>query len=133
MFHNKERKLWPGAFLDVAMTVRTLTDAVVVPQAAIIQSARGAIVYAVEDGKAVLRPVQLLQAQGDEAAVSGIQAGERIVLDGRQNLRPGATVVERARESADRPGGGASGAARGSSSASGAGGGAPPRDRSVQP
>ncbi len=133
VFHNKERKLWPGAFLDVAMTVRTLTDAVVVPQAAIIQSARGAIVYAVEDGKAVLRPVQLLQAQGDEAAVSGIQAGERIVLDGRQNLRPGATVVERARESADRPGGGASGAARGSSSASGAGGGAPPRDRSVQP
>jgi len=134
VFDNRERKLWPGAFLDVAMTVRTLKDAVVVPQAAIIQSARGTIVYVVEDDKAVLRPVQIVQTQGDEAAVTGVRPGDRVVLDGRQNLRAGTPVVERAREAAGRPAGAASGAGRGRADApSGAGSGGAPRDRSAQP
>lgn len=130
VFDNRERKLWPGAFLDVAMTVRTLKDAVVIPQAAIIQSPRGTIVYTVDEGKAALRPVQLIQAQGDEAAVSGVRPGERIVLEGRQNLRPGAPVVERAREAAGRPASGASGTARPGADAASVGTG---RERSVQP
>ncbi len=46
--------------------------------------------------KASPRPVEVLYAEGVDAAVSGVRGGERIVLDGRQNLRPGATVVERA-------------------------------------
>ena len=46
--------------------------------------------------KASPRPVEILYAEGVDAAVSGVTPGERIVLDGRQNLRPGATVVERA-------------------------------------
>lgn len=87
--------LWPGAFVKTELTVRTLKAAVVVPQAAIIQSAKGTLAYAVENGVAVARPLQVLATEGDDAAVSGVRAGERIVLDGRQNLRPGATVVER--------------------------------------
>lgn len=120
-FDNRDVRLWPGLFVRVSMTVRTLKDAVVVPQAAIVQSQRGSIVYAIENGKAALRPVQVLYAQGEDAAVSGVKPGERIVLDGRQNLRPGANVVERAREG----GGGASGAGRRSGGgASGPAGGA---------
>jgi RND family efflux transporter MFP subunit len=110
VFANRDARLWPGAFLDVAMNVRTLKDAIVIPQAAIIQSARGPIVYAAEGGKAALRPVQVVLAQGDDAAVTGVAAGEAIVLDGRQNLRPGVSVVERARE-AVRPASGAAGGA----------------------
>lgn len=87
--------LWPGAFVKTELTVRTLKAAVVVPQAAVIQSAKGTLVYAVENGVAVARPLQVLATEGEEAAVSGVRAGERIVLDGRQNLRPGAAVVER--------------------------------------
>ena len=105
-FANRDGKLWPGAFVTVAMTARTISGAVVVPMAAIIQSARGPIVYTVRDNQAQPRPVQVLVAQGDDAAVSGLAVGDRVVLDGRQNLRPGATVVERAREG----GGAASGA-----------------------
>lgn len=112
-FDNRAGKLWPGAFVNVAMTVRTLDAAVIVPQAAIIQSQRGPLVYAVQDGKAVARPVQILYAQGDDAAVSGLRAGERIVLDGRQNLRPGVNVVERAREGGGKGGAGVAGAASG--------------------
>ena len=115
-FDNRDGKLWPGAFVNVAMTARTITGAVIVPQAAIIQSARGALVYAVREDKAVPRPVEVLYAQGDDAAVTGVTAGERIVLDGRQNLRPGAAVVERAREAGAGKGGrAASGAASGAS------------------
>ena len=113
------------------MTVRTLKAAVIVPQAAIIQSQRGPLVYAVQDGKAVPRPVQVLYAQGDDAAVSGVRANERIVLDGRQNLRPGAAVLERGREGGGKGGGTASGAASGASSPGRAGSGA--RDGSKEP
>ncbi len=116
-FDNRDGKLWPGAFVSIAMTLRTIKDALVVPQAAIIQGARGPIVYAVQDDKAVARPVQVLYAQGEEAAVSGVKPGERIVLDGRQNLRQGAPVVERAgsapRDSGARAGGGAASRAAG--------------------
>jgi RND family efflux transporter MFP subunit len=96
VFDNRDARLWPGAFVNVAMTARVLKGAVLVPQASVIQAARGDIVYVVQDGKASARPVQLIYGQGEEAAVGGVRPGERIVLDGRQNLRPGAAVVERA-------------------------------------
>ena len=94
-FDNRDQTLWPGAFVKAALTVRTLKDALVVPEAAIVQNARGTIVYTVENGKAVLRKVEVLAAQGGEAAVTGVAAGDRVVLDGRQNLRPDAAVTER--------------------------------------
>ncbi len=109
VFSNAAGKLWPGAFVNVAMTASVIKGAVVIPLAAIIQGPRGTLVYAVNDGKAVPRPVQVLYAQGEDAAVSGLKPGERIVLDGRQNVRPGGNVVERAREG----GAGASGAGKG--------------------
>ena len=96
-FRNPTGKLWPGAFVQVAQTVSTLKDVVVVPQASIIQSARGTIVYVVQDGKAILKPVQVLYAQGDDAAISGVTTGESVVLVGKQNLRPGSSVVDRAK------------------------------------
>ena len=95
-FSNKDGKLWPGAFVEVSQTFKTLKAAVIVPQASIIQGARGNIVYVVEDGKAAAKPIQLVFAQGTEAAVTGIKAGDAVVLDGKQNVRPGSRVVERA-------------------------------------
>jgi len=114
-FENRESRLWPGAFATVSLTLRTLDDAIVIPQASVIQSARGPIVYVVDAGKAASRPVTVIAAQGDDAAVSGLKAGERIVLDGRQNLRPGSAVVERSREGGPvRGGNGAPGSAKAS-------------------
>lgn len=110
VFDNHEGKLWPGAFVEVSQTVTTLKDVVVIPQAAIIQAARGTIVYVMENGKAAMKPVKVLYAQDNDAAVTGVKVGDPVVLDGRQNLRPGTPVVERARE----PAGAASGATRGS-------------------
>ncbi|HET7795126.1 MAG TPA: efflux RND transporter periplasmic adaptor subunit [Rhizobacter sp.] len=96
VFDNREEKLWPGAYVNVSLVVSTLKDVVTVPQAAIIQGARGKSIYVVgEDRKAQLRPVDVQESVGDSAVVKGVQPGERVVLDGRQNLRPGGAVVER--------------------------------------
>ena len=114
-FSNANEALWPGSFVGVRLAIQTLKDAIVVPQAAVIQGPRGSVVYAVDaDNKAVSRPVEVLYASGPDAVASGVRAGERIVLDGRQNLRPGVAVVELAGEQ------GAAGARRGSGAASGA-------------
>lgn len=118
-FENGGYRLWPGAYVRVGLTVQTLKGALVVPQAAIVQGQRGSLVFIVEDGKAAVRPVQVLATQGEDAAVSGLRPGLRVVLDGRQNLRPGTPVVERARE--------------GGRAASGAGGGGAGRAASAAP
>lgn len=95
-FDNKDHALWPGAYVDVALTVRTLRDAIVIPLAAIVQDTRGSVVFVVgADKRAALRPVSVLESAGQDAVVSGIKAGERVVLDGRQNVRPGSPVIVR--------------------------------------
>ena len=114
-FANKDERLWPGAFVTVRLAVQTLPGASVIPQAAIIQSPRGPIVYVVNvESKAVARPVVLVYASGEDAAVTGVKPGERVVVDGRQNLRNGSTVIERA------PSEGGGRARRGAGAASGA-------------
>ena len=118
LFANKDQALWPGAYVNVNLTLQSLPGAVVVPQAAIVQGARGTAVFVVDaEGLAAVRPIKVLQALGSEAAVSGIKPGEKVVLDGRQNVRPGVKLIERA---PDRAGGGG----RGGASAPGGGAGA---------
>ena len=95
VFDNPDSKLWVGQFANMAMDVGALPGAIVVPQAAIVQTVRGSIVYAVVDGKAALKPVKILYSAGPDAVVSGVEEGMVVVTDGKQNLRPGSSVVER--------------------------------------
>ena len=119
-FANADQALWPGAYVTVKMALQTLPDAIVVPQAAIVQGARGTAVFAAGPGNlAVFRPVKVLASAGIDAVVSGLKPGERIVLDGRQNLRPGSAVVERPPEGGGRPGGRQGGAPGAADAASG--------------
>ncbi len=116
LFDNKDQALWPGAFVNVSVQIEALKDAIVIPQATIIQTIRGSIVYVIDkDNKAAVRPVQIVQNFGEEAAVTGLKPGERIALDGRQNLRPGSTAVERPRDGGGKAGskGGDKGADKG--------------------
>ncbi|MFO1266084.1 MAG: efflux RND transporter periplasmic adaptor subunit [Rubrivivax sp.] len=128
VFDNRDQALWPGAYVNVQVALQSLPGAVLVPQASVVQGARGTAVFVVDaDGVAAIRPVRVLQALGTEAAVSGVRPGEKIVLDGRQNVRPGAKVIERAPDGPPRgaggPGSPGSGG-RGASAAGGGGGGA---------
>ncbi len=98
VFPNKEGKLWPGAYVEISQTVSTLANATTIPQAAIVQGPRGTIVYVLEAGKARPQPVKVVYSEAGEAAVTGIQPGDVVVMDGKQNVRPGSPLVERARE-----------------------------------
>jgi RND family efflux transporter MFP subunit len=116
VFGNTDQALWPGAFVTVRLAVRMLKDAIVVPLASVVQGQRGRIVFVIDkDGKAAVRPVELVYATGNDAAVTGLNGGERVILDGRQNVRPGTSVVERSGDPtrARRAGGAASSAASG--------------------
>jgi len=94
-FANPLQRLWPGAYVDVKLALRTLPGAILIPQAAIIQNAQNRSVYVVgPDGKAAVKQIELIASAGDQAVVSGVQAGERVVIDGKQNLRPGSRVAE---------------------------------------
>ena len=119
LFDNAKEVLWPGAFVTVRLAVSTLKDAIVVPQAAVIQGPRGSILYVVDaQNKAVARPIEVIYASGLDAVVSGVQAGDKVVVDGRQNLRSGVPVSERAASAAGGASGGASGGAKGAGGAS---------------
>jgi membrane fusion protein, multidrug efflux system len=99
---NERHPLWPGQFVTARMVLRTLKDATVVPQAALILRGTERSVYVVDSaGNAQLRPVQLRYAAGESAVIEGVQPGERVVLEGKQNLRPGTPVRDAA---AARPG-----------------------------
>lgn len=95
VFPNAGQRLWPGQYVTVNTVVRELKDAVVVPQAAIITGIDSKSVYVVgADKSAQPRRVQLLYSFESQAAVAGVQAGEAVVVDGKQNLRPGSKVRE---------------------------------------
>lgn len=102
-FKNDEEKLWPGAFVEVQQTLREIKEALVIPQGAVIYSARGPFAYAVENGKAVARPLKIVQSQGTEVAVTGLTLGEAIIVEGKQNVRPGGMVVERSKDATKDP------------------------------
>ena len=96
VFGNPRQTLWPGAYATVRMTVRTLSDAIIVPQEAIISSQEGDTVYlAGADDKAELRRIKVVYPAGADAAVTGLQAGDPVIVDGRRNVRPGVRVVVR--------------------------------------
>jgi RND family efflux transporter MFP subunit len=95
-FDNKDNLLWPGQYVNTSVTVRTLKDATVIPAAAIITSPTGRLVYVVQNDAAQPRRIDLDYSAGDRAVVRGVQPGERVVVEGKQNLRPGSHVrVER--------------------------------------
>ncbi len=92
-FENGAQKLWPGQYLRVRMTLRSMPGVVVIPQAAIILRGSDRQVYVVgPDKTAQLKPVKLRYTFGEMAVVDGVDAGALVVLDGKQNLRPGTAV-----------------------------------------
>ncbi|MRV74407.1 efflux RND transporter periplasmic adaptor subunit [Duganella sp. FT92W] len=92
-FANNASQLWPGQFVQAKVTLDNLRAAVVVPLAAIVTSGNGARVFTVDgEQQAQSRPVKVLHAFGGKAAVAGIEAGEQVIVEGKQNLRPGVKV-----------------------------------------
>lgn len=113
---NTDRQLWPGQYVTTRLTLRTVKDAIVIPQAALIVRGSERTVYVVDaQGTAQMKPVQTRQPLGELVVVEGLAAGEKVIVEGKQNLRPGTPVREvaaRAGKGGDRASGAASGASR---------------------
>jgi len=94
VFPNADKALWPGQFLNVALTLAVEKNAVVVPSPAVQTGQSGTFVMVVKGDMTIeLRPVAVARAVGDESVIaSGLKAGETVVTDGHLRLVPGAKV-----------------------------------------
>ncbi|MFL9826694.1 efflux RND transporter periplasmic adaptor subunit [Rhodoplanes sp. SY1] len=94
IFPNPDGVLLPGQFVRVVIRGVTLPDALVVPERAVSQGPQGASIYVVTAaGVAEARPVRLGQEVRDGFVVrSGLQPGERVVVDGVIRVKPGQPV-----------------------------------------
>jgi multidrug efflux system membrane fusion protein len=94
-FDNEDESLFPNQFVNAELLVDTLQGATVVPTAAVQLGAPGSYVYLVNaDGSVAVRPVKTGPTDGDKIAVqSGLQPGDRVVVDGADKLRDGAKVT----------------------------------------
>jgi len=101
---NAHEQLWPGQYVGVRTRLTVQPDAVVVPQAAIQTGQSGNFVYTVEQGKAVVRDVQVDRRVDDLAVVSsGLKEGDIVVTRTPRNLRPDTEVVSVAADTQAKP------------------------------
>jgi membrane fusion protein, multidrug efflux system len=91
---NPDGALMDSELVRVNVDIGKPQEQIVIPQAALIADQQGAYVFAVEDGKAVIRRVKVGSEIGANVAVeSGLKAGEQIIVEGIQGVRPGAPVI----------------------------------------
>jgi RND family efflux transporter MFP subunit len=93
---NKNGALIPGQFARVKLEASVLSDVMLIPSQAVVINPKGRFVYVVEkdDDKVVMKPVKVLYEYQGNAVIEGIDAGSRVVVEGKQNLRPGTKVRE---------------------------------------
>jgi len=93
-FPNSDRQLWPGQFVNVVMTLRTLKGVTVIPSEAIQSGQQGQFVFVLKADQTVeTRIVKSGQQVEDKIVIdSGVSPGETVITDGQMRLVPGATV-----------------------------------------
>ncbi len=93
-FTNTERRLWPGQFVNVVVTLATDPSAIVVPTVAVQASDEGQYVFVVKPDQTVdVRTITIARTNGAETLVKdGLKAGESVVTDGQVRLVKGTHV-----------------------------------------
>jgi membrane fusion protein, multidrug efflux system len=94
-FANRDSSLFPNQFVNVRLHLDQVRDALTIPSAAVQRGAPGLYAYVINDDSTVqIRPLKLGSTEGDRVQVlEGLAANERVVTDGVDKLREGATVV----------------------------------------
>lgn len=94
-FANKDRRLWPGEFVNVALNLSLRKGAMVVPTKAILTGQQGDYLYVVTpQNTAESRLVQTAGTYQDLTLISsGLSVGERVVVDGQLRVAPNSKIV----------------------------------------
>jgi multidrug efflux system membrane fusion protein len=92
---NEARRLWPGQFVNVVVTLTTEPAAIVIPTVAVQTGPNGPYVFVVKADQTVdMRPVEIARSNGVETVIGrGLQAGETVVTDGQLRLTPGSLTT----------------------------------------
>jgi len=92
-FSNAKQELFPNQFVNVRLKVAERSGAVTIPQDAVQYGNEGTYVYMIENNKAQVRTVTLGAVDNGQIEVKqGLNAGEQVVLEGLDRLRPGRDV-----------------------------------------
>jgi len=92
---NDKLEILPGQFARVALNANTLKDVIAVPTEAVVIGPNGRLVYVVDkDDKVAAKPVKVTYEYLGTSVITGINSGDRIVVEGKQNLRNGSKVRE---------------------------------------
>ena len=100
-FANEEKRLWPGQFVNVTLTLTTEPNAIVIPAQAVQSGQQGQqYVFVLKPDSTVdNRRVTVQRTQGSESVIAkGLNPGEQVVTDGQPRLTPGAKVEVRGPE-----------------------------------
>ena len=99
-FPNEDRRLWPGQFVNVTVTLGIEPNATVVASSAVQNGQQGQFVFVAKpDNTVELRPIQVSRTAGAETIVrSGVKAGETVVTEGQLRLIPGSRIAIKPRE-----------------------------------
>ena len=102
-FPNADRRLWPGQYVNVIVTLTMDPDAVVVPSVAVQAGQQGSYVFVVNsEPKVDLRPVTVKRTNATETVIeSGLKPGEIVVTDGHLRLVPGSRITIKGQQPAD--------------------------------
>jgi multidrug efflux system membrane fusion protein len=94
-FPNAARQLWPGTFVNVEVTVRTVKDGLTIPTEAIQQGAKGEFVFVIGAGDMVAaQPIEVEQRDRGVALVAhGLKPGQTVVAQGQYRLVDGTQVA----------------------------------------
>jgi multidrug efflux system membrane fusion protein len=94
-FANREKKLWPGLFVNLTLTMGTREGAIVVPARALQRGQDGMYVFLVKPDLTVeVRSVSVSASHDGQVIIEkGLLAGERVVTDGQLRLAPGFRVT----------------------------------------
>jgi multidrug efflux system membrane fusion protein len=102
-FANENLRLWPGQFVNTRLLLTTRKDSPVVAASVVQRGPDGAFAFVIQDDQTVaMRPLKVGQIESGTALIeSGLNTGERVVVDGQYKLQPGSHV-----KPAESPGGG---------------------------
>ena len=98
IFSNDDFTLWPGQFVDVEIDLDVRPNTVMIPTVAIQTGQKGPYVFVAKpDQTAEMRQVALFGVEGNRTAItSGLEAGEKVIVDGQLRLSQGTRIVEAA-------------------------------------